>query len=77
MLLFRGSTIFWLSLVQPCFGTTETTPPVVNLGYTAVQGIRNASIRVDSFLGVKYAVAPSGDLRWYINLPLSLILQTH
>jgi hypothetical protein len=77
MFFSKGLTIFWLSLIQSCVGGTRTAPPVLNLGYTAVQGSRNAQIGVDSFLGVRYAVAPSGDLRWYINPPFIIIYQTH
>ncbi|KAF8606945.1 alpha beta-hydrolase [Ceratobasidium sp. AG-I] len=42
----------------------NSTGPIVKLPYARYQGIHNASTGLDVFLGVKYAKAPVGNLRW-------------
>ncbi|KAL0945391.1 hypothetical protein HGRIS_000885 [Hohenbuehelia grisea] len=38
--------------------------PIVDLGYAKYQGFFNQTSNVTTFLGVRYAEAPTGDLRW-------------
>ncbi|KAH7888217.1 Alpha/Beta hydrolase protein [Phlebopus sp. FC_14] len=38
--------------------------PVVDLGYAQYQGSYNASSNTTSFLGIRYAAPPTGQLRW-------------
>lgn len=38
--------------------------PIVKLPYARYQGFHNASTGLDVFLGIKYAKAPVGELRW-------------
>ncbi|KAJ7205923.1 cephalosporin esterase [Mycena haematopus] len=39
-------------------------PPVVDLGYAQYQGVVNTSLGITSFLGIRYASPPTGNLRF-------------
>ncbi|KAJ7262699.1 alpha beta-hydrolase [Mycena haematopus] len=41
------------------------TPPVVDLGYAQYQGVVNTSLGITSFLGIRYASPPTGNLRFH------------
>ncbi|KAF8706197.1 alpha beta-hydrolase, partial [Rhizoctonia solani] len=43
---------------------TNTSAPVVSLPYARYQGFHNETSGLDVFLGIRYAQAPVGDLRW-------------
>ncbi|KAL0065718.1 hypothetical protein AAF712_007201 [Marasmius tenuissimus] len=47
---------------------TEDTP-TVDLGYAKYQGVYNETTNATSFLGIRYATAPLGDLRWRAPTP--------
>ncbi|KAF8451115.1 Alpha/Beta hydrolase protein [Boletus edulis BED1] len=53
-------TVFQLSL---CLGVFAADP-IVDLGYAQYQGVVNTQLNVTNFLGVRYAAAPVGNLRW-------------
>lgn len=38
--------------------------PVVDLGYAKYRGVRDITYGIDYYYGIRYAVAPEGDLRW-------------
>ncbi|KAF9255241.1 alpha/beta-hydrolase [Marasmius fiardii PR-910] len=42
----------------------DSTAPVVDLGYAKYQGTFNGTTNVTSFLGMRFAAAPVGELRW-------------
>lgn len=42
----------------------EDTAPTVDLGYATYRGIRLDNAGVDEYLGMRYAQAPLGDLRF-------------
>ncbi|KAJ7681346.1 Alpha/Beta hydrolase protein [Mycena rosella] len=44
--------------------TPAHTSPIIDLGYAQYQGSVDASTNVTSFLGIRYAAAPIGDLRF-------------
>lgn len=44
--------------------SSNTTNPTVNLPYGRHQGFHNATSGLDVFLGIRYAQAPVGELRW-------------
>ncbi|KAJ7182323.1 Alpha/Beta hydrolase protein [Mycena crocata] len=44
--------------------SSASASPIIDLGYAQYQGGVNASTNVTTFLGIKYAAAPIGDLRF-------------
>ncbi|KAJ7262675.1 Alpha/Beta hydrolase protein [Mycena haematopus] len=54
-----------LSLIYARTVNSVPTPsPVVDLGYTQYQGVVNTSLGITSFLGIRYAYPPTGNLRF-------------
>ncbi|KAJ6508563.1 Alpha/Beta hydrolase protein [Mycena sanguinolenta] len=47
--------------------------PVVDLGYAQYQGVVDTNLNITSFLGIRYASAPTGSLRWQAPTPPSNI----
>lgn len=43
---------------------------VANLGYVKYEGIQNATIGINYYRGIRYAQAPSGNLRWRAPVPI-------
>jgi para-nitrobenzyl esterase len=54
-------------LATPGWAAGAADPVVVQTDKGAVRGVRGAG--VDRFLGIRYAVAPVGDLRWRAPQP--------
>ncbi|PPJ59715.1 hypothetical protein CBER1_10808 [Cercospora berteroae] len=50
---------------------TASNAPIVDLGYAKYQGISNATLGLNTFLGIHYAEPPIGDLRWRAPVPVS------
>ncbi|KAG6375166.1 Carboxylesterase [Boletus reticuloceps] len=46
-----------------------TTPPTVNLGYAQYKGAVDIGTNSTSFLGIRYAAPPVGNLRWAVPQP--------
>lgn len=44
--------------------------PTVNLGYAQYSGFQNATIGINYYRGLRFAVAPVGDLRWREPVPI-------
>ncbi|OAX34783.1 alpha/beta-hydrolase [Rhizopogon vinicolor AM-OR11-026] len=49
---------------QTPLGGLTSAAPIVDLGYSQYQGSVNTSSNITNFLGVRYAAAPTGNLRW-------------
>ncbi|KAJ6508627.1 Alpha/Beta hydrolase protein, partial [Mycena sanguinolenta] len=47
--------------------------PVIDLGYAQYQGVVDTNLNITSFLGIRYASAPTGSLRWQAPTPPSNI----
>ncbi|CUA66725.1 hypothetical protein RSOLAG22IIIB_00172 [Rhizoctonia solani] len=58
---FIANFITW-ALAAPA--SSNGTTPTVSLPYARYQGFHNATSGLDVFLGIRYAQAPVGDLRW-------------
>ena len=45
---------------------SQETPdnPVVDLGYAKYRGVRDSTYGIDYYYGIRYAIAPEGNLRW-------------
>ncbi|TFK27826.1 alpha/beta-hydrolase [Coprinopsis marcescibilis] len=52
-----------LSQLHSSWGQTFSLP-TVNLGYASYQGLVNPETQNTEFLGIRYAAAPTGNLRW-------------
>ncbi|KAJ1304699.1 hypothetical protein OPQ81_005838 [Rhizoctonia solani] len=59
--IFLVTTAAW---AQAAPTSSNTTEPTVTLPYARYQGFHNATSGLDVFLGIRYAQAPVGDLRW-------------
>ena len=55
------------ALALPCVAATAHHQPTVRTDKGVVQGVRDSG--VDSFLGIRYAAPPTGDLRWRAPRP--------
>ncbi|KAL5513133.1 hypothetical protein ACEPAH_3531 [Sanghuangporus vaninii] len=60
--IFSYSLTFLLSLLVR--STSADSPQVVDLGYASYQGILNSTTNITSFLGLRYAHPPTGNLRF-------------
>ncbi|TFL04226.1 Alpha/Beta hydrolase protein [Pterulicium gracile] len=47
----------------------DLSAPVVDLGYASYRGSRSHGTNITSFLGIRFAAAPEGELRWKAPLP--------
>ncbi|KAJ7704485.1 Alpha/Beta hydrolase protein [Mycena rosella] len=63
----HASLIFLASLRAVHSATPNT--PIVDLGYARYQGIFDADLNIASFLGIRYAAAPTGHLRFQAPYP--------
>ena len=52
-----------LAGAQALPNTTEAGPPTVDLGYATYEGT-SLAVGVNQFLGMRFAEAPTGGLRW-------------
>ncbi|KAJ7074631.1 Alpha/Beta hydrolase protein [Mycena amicta] len=55
-------------ILSSCLGVIAAGP-VVNLGYAKYEGSIDAQNNITSFLGVRYAAPPTGNLRWRAPTP--------
>ncbi|KAJ7074583.1 Alpha/Beta hydrolase protein [Mycena amicta] len=58
-----------LTVFSSFLGVVSATGPVVNLGYAKYEGAINLQNNVTTFLGVRYAAPPTGNLRWRAPTP--------
>lgn len=57
-------TSLWLALLLAACSTVSAAGPAIQLQGTRLEGLYSADGAVESFLGVKFAAAPIGELRW-------------
>ncbi|KIW41260.1 uncharacterized protein PV06_06833 [Exophiala oligosperma] len=50
--------------------TPSPTVPVIDLGYVKYSGYQNATAGINYYRGIRYAAAPTGDLRWDKPVPI-------
>ncbi|KAJ7456044.1 Alpha/Beta hydrolase protein [Mycena galericulata] len=62
---------FWatIAIAAPFIGAQALASPVIDLGYAQYQGTVNTSTNLTTFLGIPYAAAPIGDLRFSAPQP--------
>ncbi|EXJ55528.1 hypothetical protein A1O7_08456 [Cladophialophora yegresii CBS 114405] len=48
----------------------SSTVPVVDLGYVKYSGYQNATAGINYYRGIRYAAAPTGELRWAKPVPI-------
>ncbi|KAJ7653507.1 Alpha/Beta hydrolase protein [Mycena rosella] len=60
------TTLFFLVSLRAVYGAHA---PVVDLGYAQYQGVFDAGLNITSFLGIRYAAPPTGNLRWRAPAP--------
>ncbi|KAJ7476916.1 Alpha/Beta hydrolase protein [Mycena galericulata] len=63
---------FWvttIAIAAPSIAAQALASPVIDLGYAQYQGTVNTSTNLTTFLGVPYAAAPIGDLRFRAPQP--------
>ncbi|KAJ7505620.1 Alpha/Beta hydrolase protein [Mycena galericulata] len=60
---------FWATIVIAAPSINAQVSPVINLGYGQYQGTVNTSTNLTTFLGIPYAAAPIGDLRFRAPQP--------
>ncbi|KAG1875719.1 Alpha/Beta hydrolase protein [Suillus subluteus] len=58
-----------LALGALCSPAVTVSAPIVNLGYAQYQGSVDTATNITSFLGIRYAAPPVGDLRWAAPQP--------
>ncbi|KAL0572192.1 hypothetical protein V5O48_009774 [Marasmius crinis-equi] len=58
-----GRTIIF-QLLACTFFSAVCSNPIVDLGYAQYQGVFDPNLNVTNYRGVRYAAAPTGDLRW-------------
>ncbi|KAJ7442655.1 Alpha/Beta hydrolase protein [Mycena latifolia] len=63
--LLQGTLVF-LASVRAAYSTNT---PVVDLGYAQYQGVFDADLNITTFLGIRYAAPPTGNLRWRAPAP--------
>ncbi|KAH7920758.1 alpha/beta-hydrolase [Leucogyrophana mollusca] len=58
-----------LALLALSLGVHALSAPTVDLGYASYQGSVDPTSNITSFLGIRYAAPPVGDLRWAAPQP--------
>ncbi|KEP54437.1 carboxylesterase [Rhizoctonia solani 123E] len=74
--VFLANLVSWTLAAPASYNATST--PTVSLPYARYQGFHNETSGLDVFLGIRYAQAPVGDLRWRAPkapLPVTKTLQ--
>ncbi|CCM06693.1 uncharacterized protein FIBRA_08980 [Fibroporia radiculosa] len=56
--------VLQLLLLAPGRPASAASPPTVDLGYAQYQGAVDSTTNITSFLGIRYASPPVGNLRW-------------
>jgi carboxylesterase type B len=62
-----------LALEASSSPAATVSAPIVNLGYAQYQGSIDTTTNTTSFLGIRYAAPPVGDLRWAAPQPPSAV----
>lgn len=56
--------LVYFAAVVWCAKLFNSSGPIVDLGYEVYQGYYNSSSQLNIFKGLRYAAAPTGNLRW-------------
>ncbi|KAJ7163564.1 Alpha/Beta hydrolase protein [Mycena crocata] len=67
-LLIQNPT-FWTILLCGATSINANASPIIDLSYARYQGTVDASTNITTFLGIRYAAAPTGDLRFRAPRP--------
>ncbi|KAG1843467.1 Alpha/Beta hydrolase protein [Suillus subalutaceus] len=77
--LSTKANLLVVSQVLLALGALSSSPaatvsaPIINLGYAQYQGSVDTTTNITSFLGIRYAAPPVGDLRWAAPQPPSAV----
>ncbi|KAJ7149765.1 alpha beta-hydrolase [Mycena crocata] len=70
--MFLQHTAVWVTFLAVA---STTASPIIDLGYTRYQGIVNTTTNLTTFLGIRYAAPPVGELRFRAPQPPSNVTE--
>lgn len=71
LLLLKAALVCLVSLCDRIKAQApSSTVPVIDLGYVKYSGYQNATAGINYYRGVRYAAAPTGELRWDKPVPI-------
>ncbi|KAG0695320.1 Alpha/Beta hydrolase protein [Suillus ampliporus] len=70
---FKANLLAWSQTFLALTPLFSPPAPIIDLGYAQYQGSVDTATNITSFLGIRYAAPPVGDLRWAVPQPPSTI----